>query len=218
MALDGPRAASAHGTPAHRDEDPARLVGDERLPCGRSVAQVWEQARDPARPADPHTATCPHCRQAADGFAALDAATEALAAEEPPSARFVAERVMRAVRAEVRLGRPLPLDDPSGDLRVAENTAAKVLRRAADRVPGARAASCRLTPLDDGTVTVAMTLAVGLDAPLPDRADLVRRAVVHAAVQELGLRVGAVDLRIVSTLAAPGSAPVAAAGRAGSGR
>ncbi|MEV5779233.1 hypothetical protein AB0L49_50195 [Streptomyces antimycoticus] len=52
---------------------------------------------------------------------------------------------MRAVRAEVRLGRMLPLDDPTRELRIAETAAAKVLRRTADRVPGARAASCRLT-------------------------------------------------------------------------
>ncbi|MGW7618057.1 Asp23/Gls24 family envelope stress response protein [Streptomyces antimycoticus] len=139
---------------------------------------------------------CAFCRQAVEGLIALDSTTRTLWAERP-SARTVADGVMRAVRAEVRLGRMLPLDDPTRELRIAETAAARVLRRAADRVPGVRAASCRLTP-DEGSTKV--TLAVTLDHPLPDRATEVRRAVAHAAGHELGLAVSTIDLRIVSVL------------------
>ncbi|MBO3673573.1 hypothetical protein [Streptomyces sp. NEAU-YJ-81] len=200
MALDDPRATPLCDAPTAQDADAARLIGDERLPCGRLVGHAWEQARAAGDQPDPHTEGCAFCRQAVEGLTALDSTTRTLRAERP-SAHTVADRVMRAVRAEVRLGRILPLDDPTRELRIAEAAAAKVLRRAADRVPGVRAASCRLAPEKGSTrVTIAMTLAVTLDQPLPGRATEVRRAVAHAAGHELGLAVSTIDLRIVSVL------------------
>lgn len=202
MALDDPRAAPPrHEQTAPRpDADAARLVGDERLPCGHLVSDAWEQGRAPTGQADPHTAGCAFCREAAEGLTALDSTTRTLSAERP-SAHAVADRVVRAVRAEVRLGAMLPLDDPARELRIAETAAAKILRRAADRTPGVRAASCRLTTDEGSTkVTIAMTLALTLDQPLPDRATQVRRAVAYAARQELGLAVSSINLKIVSVL------------------
>ncbi|MGW2917829.1 hypothetical protein ACWDBF_08190 [Streptomyces angustmyceticus] len=202
MALEDPRATSLpENVPAlHRDADPARLVGDERLPCGRLVSHVWEQARAGSDQPDAHTADCPYCRQATEGLTALDATTRTLRAQRP-SARTVADRVVRAARAEARLGRILPLDDPAHELRIAENAVAKVLRHAADRIPGVRAASCRLTPDEAGTtVTITMTLAVALDHPLPGRAAQVRQAVADASAHEIGVAVSSIDLSIVSEL------------------
>ncbi|MGW2918883.1 hypothetical protein ACWDBF_13595 [Streptomyces angustmyceticus] len=202
MALEDPRATSPPGkVPASpRGADPARLIGDERLPCGRLVSHVWEQARAGSDQPDAHTADCPYCRQATEGLTALDATTRSLRAERP-SARTVADRVVRAVRAEARLGRMLPLDDPAHELRIAEATVAKILRRAADRIPGVRAASCRLTPDETGTtVTITMSLAATLDHPLPGRAAQVRRAVADASAREIGLAVSSIDLSIVSEL------------------
>lgn len=202
MALDDPLATPpGDGADASRSStDGARFVGDERLPCGRLVSRAWEQARDPAVPADPHMAECPYCQEAVEGLAALDRAVRGLRADQP-SARTVADRVMQAVRAEVRLGRLIPLDDPEHELRIAETAAAKVLRRAADSITGVRAASCRLTPPEDGTeVDIVMTLAVVLETPVPDLAAQVRRAVAEAARQRLGVAVGRIDLKIVSAL------------------
>ncbi|MFJ5798593.1 hypothetical protein [Streptomyces decoyicus] len=202
MALEDPRATSPpkEAPTPHQDTDPARLIGDERLPCGRLVSHVWEQARAGSDQPDTHTAGCTYCQQATEGLTALDATTRTLRAERP-SARTVADRVVRAVRAETRLGRMLPLDDPAKELRIAETTVAKILRRAADRTPGVRAASCRLTPNEAGTtVTIAMTLAATLDQPLPGRAAQVRRAVADASAQEIGLAVSSIDLSIVSEL------------------
>ncbi|MBT2452526.1 hypothetical protein J7F03_36850 [Streptomyces sp. ISL-43] len=209
MALDDPRPDASGEPPAERVE-PIRteplpeaelLAGDELLPCGRPLSRAWEQARDADETPDPHAAHCPHCRQAVEGLAALDEATRALRATERPSGRSLADRVINAVRAEVRIGVMLPLDDPARDLQIAESAAAKVLRRAADTVPGARAASCRLTPTGNTTaVHVAMTLATTLDQPLPDRAARVRRAVLYAAHRELGLAVTDVDLEINAVL------------------
>ncbi|SEN20113.1 hypothetical protein [Actinacidiphila rubida] len=209
MALEDAGAVSPNperpqdaGTPGSTGPaDPARLVGDERLPCGRLVSEAWDQARTHADRRDPHMAGCPHCRQAAEGLVALDRATRVLR-DERPSARMVADRVIEAVRAETRLGRLLPLDDCERDLRVAETSAAKVLRRAADTVPGVRAASCRLFPDEHGgtAVDIVMTLASTLDRPLPARGAQVRRAVAYAAQRQLGLAARRIDLKFVSVL------------------
>ncbi|MFF5534609.1 hypothetical protein ACFY71_19360 [Streptomyces cinerochromogenes] len=207
MALDDPHARpsappGADGTgsgPGASDVPP--FAGDEVLPCGRLLSRVWEQARDAAPAVDPHTLSCPYCREAAEGLAAVNAATRALRAEDPPGLRALADRVMNIVRAEVRLGRLLPLADPDRELRIAESAAAKALRQAADTVPGARAATCRLVPVGEGTeVRVTMTLAAALDRPLPDRVHQVRRSVLRSAGQDLGLDVTAVDIAVVDVL------------------
>lgn len=203
MAVDDPVALARRPGPttSRGAADAAQLIGDERLPCGRLVTRVWEQARGVAAEDDPHMVGCPYCKEAVEGLTTLDAATRGLRTQNP-SARAVAERVVDAVRDECRLGRLLPLDDSADDLWIAESAAAKVLRRAADRVPGMRAASCRLTPHDDNStrVTLTMTLAATLDHPLPGRASEVRRAVAYAARHELGLAVASIDLTVVSVL------------------
>ncbi|MEU0969916.1 hypothetical protein ABZ357_32580 [Streptomyces sp. NPDC005917] len=207
MALDDPHAQPSEppGTDGPRagpaTNDPPPFPGDEALPCGRLLSRVWEQACDAAPTADPHTLSCPHCREAVAGLATVNAATRALRAEDTPGLYALADRVMDVVRAEVRLGRLLPLADPDRELRIAESTAAKVLRQAADTVSGARAAACRLVPEGEGTdVRVAMTLAAALDRPLPDRVQQVRRSVLHSAERDLGLAVTVVDISVVDVL------------------
>ncbi|MFI5687239.1 hypothetical protein [Streptomyces sp. NPDC051636] len=197
MALDDPHARPSE--PPGADVPP--FADDEVLPCGRLLSRVWEQAQDAAPAADPHTVSCPHCREAVEGLATVNAATRALRAEDPPGLHALADRVMNVVRAELRLGRLLPLADPDLDLRIAESAAAKVLRQAADTVPGARAATCRLVPEGGGTdVRVTMTLAAALDRPLPDRVHQVRRSVLDSAGQDLGLAVTTVDITVVDVL------------------
>ncbi|MFJ8022284.1 hypothetical protein [Streptomyces sp. NPDC096311] len=207
MALDDPQARPS-GPPhadgprtSPMDADVPPFADDEVLPCGRLLSRVWEQVQDAAPAADPHTVSCPHCREAAEGLATVNAAARALREKDPPGLQALADRVMNVVRAEIRLGRLLPLADPDRDLRIAENAAAKVLRQAADTVPGVRAATCRLVPADHGTeVRVTMALAAALDRPLPDRVDQVRQSVLDSAGRDLGLAVTAVDITVVDVL------------------
>lgn len=175
-----------------------RYPGDEVLTCGRTLRQAWEQTRDTGLPADPHVTGCPYCRDAADGLSALDRATQALRDQEPPSPQKIISRVMEIVRNEVLLGPMLPLGDPMCALRIAEHTAAGVLRSAADSILGVTGASCRLTQADlPACIHVRITLTAALNRPLPETAELVRRAVRDAADRALGLVAAAVDVTVI---------------------
>ncbi|MFE5491788.1 hypothetical protein ACFQ7Z_17850 [Streptomyces virginiae] len=213
MALDKPHTSSGHesttsgavpaGTPPPTEAE--LLAGAELLPCGRPLGRAWQQARDTGGAPDPHSSHCLHCRGAIEGLTALDQATRALRAEQQPDGHSLATRIINAVRTEVRLGPLLVLDDPDHDLRIAESAAAKVLRRAADTVPGIRAASCRITPSESGEAThvVTITVAATLDRPLRGRAQALREAVLHSAEHVLGLTVTAVNVEINAVLNLP---------------
>ncbi|MGW6861079.1 hypothetical protein [Streptomyces xanthophaeus] len=214
MALDDPHPTSgdepadvhAVAAEASLHPDAELLAGAELLPCGRALGRAWQQARGASGAADPHSSRCPHCREAIEGLTALDRATRALRAEEQPDGHSLATRVINAVRSEVRLGTMLLLDDPDHDLRIAESAAAKVLRRAADTVPGVRAASCRVAGAKDAHTqavhVVVITVAATLDQPLRGRAEAVRQAVLHAAEHVLGLAVTTVDVEVNAVLGA----------------
>ncbi|MFJ3914277.1 Asp23/Gls24 family envelope stress response protein [Streptomyces vinaceus] len=210
MALNDPHPVSdvqpgsigITGTARHLGGDTKIVAGVEVLPCGRSLGLVWEQARTGAGHTDTRHKNCPYCCEAIDGLTALARATCALRAEERPDSQRLSNRIINAVRAEVRLGSLLVLNDADHDLRHDLRVAARVLRQAADTVPGTRSGSCRLSPSSHGhrAHTVAITVAARLDKPLRDRAEAVRQAVLHAAEHLLGLVVTTVDVNIAAVL------------------
>ncbi|MGW6970398.1 hypothetical protein [Streptomyces sp. NPDC054952] len=202
MALDDPHPTSSTKSVPPPRPDAERLAGSELLPCGRLLGRAWDQAHDPARAADPHTNHCPYCREAIEGLTSLERATRALRGEEQPDGHSLANKVINAVRAEARLGAMLLFNDAGHDLRIAETAAAKILRRAADTVPGTHAASCRLTPARGGHPlhVAAITVSATLDQPLRERAEAVRQAVLHAAQHVLGIAVTAVDVEVTAVL------------------
>ncbi|MGW2831951.1 Asp23/Gls24 family envelope stress response protein [Streptomyces sp. NPDC001286] len=183
---------------------------DELLPCGRLLShtwRAWEEGID-----DDHVRSCPWCREAVGELDQLETAVRGLRDDAAEASAWDAEpltrRVMDVVRLELRPGRPLPLGEPAEDLWVMEAVAARVLRAAAETVPGVRAGSCRL--LDgredgtrDGTVGARLDIHAPADAVLPDVADRVRRCVREAADRELGMTLAAVDIRVIDLVAAP---------------
>ncbi|MFD3325548.1 hypothetical protein [Streptomyces sp. NPDC058701] len=218
MALEVPRPDcedQSDGVYATTGAAPLRgrsavLAGAEFLPCGRTLGRAWEQARASADTTDPHTSRCPSCREAILDLTALDRATRALRARGRPDSRNLADRVIDAVRAEVRLDTLLQRTGPDHDPRGLDSTASHILRRAADTVPGARTASCRLTPANGNRAVhaIAVTVAAKLDKPLRERAEAVRQAVLHTAEHVLGLVVTTVDVEVNAVLEpspAPGS-------------
>ncbi|WP_461030675.1 Asp23/Gls24 family envelope stress response protein, partial [Streptomyces sparsus] len=136
----------------------------ERLPCGRSLDEVWEDGPAPADPHgearpgtsdDPHYETCPHCRAALAELRMLDeyvrqeiAAEQRSTAEDSAGAASrITSRVMDIVRTELRPGPAVPLGTESDDAWIIETAAARTFRTAAQRVPGVQAGSCRVTPM-----------------------------------------------------------------------
>ncbi|MGW7078260.1 hypothetical protein [Streptomyces sp. NPDC054866] len=184
------------------------LPDDELLPCGRELSHVWEQ-REAGVP-DPHTDGCPHCTQALNALLRLEGivteARETAPREQDTSA--LAGRVMDVVRLELRPGRTLPLGDEDEDAWIVEAAAARTVRAAAESLPGVRAGSCRIGPLDEpaspapagrlarGPVRIRIEVQVPLTWHLPEAADRVRGRVLDAVDDELGMRIAVVDVTI----------------------
>ncbi|MFD8643922.1 Asp23/Gls24 family envelope stress response protein [Streptomyces zaomyceticus] len=175
----------------------------EVLPCGRDLAGVWEHADLPGT--DPHIATCTSCRQAVQDLEHLRAAVLSPAVAPPADidTTVVVRRVMDAVRMELRPGRNLPLGEVGDDNWIYESVAARILRAAAEQVPGVRAGSCRIAPPGSRThptrgpsaVDLGITVVYGQD--LPDTTRAVRESLIRAARQRLGLSLG--DLNVTVT-------------------
>ncbi|MGW5860773.1 Asp23/Gls24 family envelope stress response protein [Streptomyces sp. NPDC055239] len=185
---------------------------DELLPCGRELSQVWElwEAGVP----DPHAESCPHCAQAVDALRHLEGiVTEARdTAPREPDTSALTGRVMDVVRLELRPGRTLPLGDEDEDAWIVEAAAARTVRAAAESLPGVRAGSCRIDPLEDpessapegrlarGPVRIRVEVQVPLTRHLPEVADRVRSRVLEAADGELGMRIAVVDVTITDVV------------------
>ncbi|GAA3118032.1 hypothetical protein ACFQ0X_39360 [Streptomyces rectiviolaceus] len=188
------------------------LPEDELLPCGRELSHVWEQWE--AGVPDPHADGCPHCAQALNALRHLEGIvtqTRDTAPREPDTSALTG-RVMDVVRLELRPGRTLPLGDEDEDAWIVEAAAARTVRAAAESLPGVRAGSCRIDPLDDpaspappgrlarGPVRIRIEVQVPLTWHLPQVADRVRSRVLDAVDGELGMRIAVVDVTITDVI------------------
>ncbi|QDQ16812.1 hypothetical protein FH965_39245 [Streptomyces spectabilis] len=183
---------------------------EERLPCGRGLADVWEAGE--AGDTDPHVADCPYCLPALDGFYELQdvvwRARDAQLSAWPSDASALSARIMDVVRLELRPGRTLPLGEAEEDAWIVEAAAARSFRAAAETLPGVRAGSCRVAPAGSGgapraPVGVRIEIQAAPSWDLPEVADRVRRRIADAAADDLGLRVAAVDVVITDLLDDP---------------
>ncbi|MFD8019714.1 Asp23/Gls24 family envelope stress response protein [Streptomyces lavendulae] len=185
---------------------------DTVLPCGRDLARLWDgEDRDGRATAgqgeDPHTADCPHCGAALAELALLRGAAvhrgqEADTDWEASAARLTAS-IMDVVRLELRPGRPLALGEMDEDTWIHEAAAARTFRSAAERVPGVRAGSCRISPeppprpgaRTPARVRIEVTVGMGRDVqPVADR---IRRTIATCAEQALGLQITSIDVVVV---------------------
>jgi hypothetical protein len=197
--------------PAAPPPDAPDPDGDERLPCGRLLSQVWGDWEDGTE--DDHRRTCPHCRRATADLEQLESTVRQLRDVTAVGPELIgidtgalARRVMDVVRLELRPGRPLPLGRPEEDLRIMESVAARTLRAAAERVAGVRAGSCRIAPTAEfGQVTVALDIHAPVSTvDLKGLAEQVRHSVRRAADGRIGLDVAGIDIRITDLVEAPG--------------
>lgn len=183
-------------------------LDDELLPCGASLADLWEGGE----PAPGHE-DCPHCRDSLAELSQLDQAVhQALAVRDLP-APDLAARVMDLVRTELRPGRLVPLGDPAADDWITETAATRLFRQAADVLPGVAVGSCRITaahetarhllpgaPLPRVPLRVRLEVAIDLSRTVPEVAAAVRERVMNAAHAAIGLDVAAVDVSVIDVL------------------
>ncbi|MFE4062169.1 hypothetical protein ACFXP3_38810, partial [Streptomyces sp. NPDC059096] len=114
-------ALNAHPGPHGETEgtpDDAVTPGEETLPCGRELIDVWEAWDSGEATVDPHVAQCPHCTAALADLASLDDTVRRAREEETGEGTDPAEltgRIMDLVRLELRPGRTLPLGAPEED-------------------------------------------------------------------------------------------------------
>lgn len=189
-----------------RPEESRYEEEDERLGCGRLLTDVWE-AWDTGRSADdPHFAACPFCSAALADLTSLGDAVRHTCDQEPgpPDTTAITARVMDLVRLEMRPGRPLPLGEPGEDHWMVEAAVARILREAVDKLPGVRAGSCRIAPLDPadptGELHIRVEVAASLGLPLRDLADAVRARVAEVADRDIGIRLATTDVLVVDIL------------------
>ncbi|MEU1298783.1 MULTISPECIES: Asp23/Gls24 family envelope stress response protein [Streptomyces] len=190
--------------------DSADVPGEELLPCGRKLGDVWRQWEDGLT--DPHTRTCPHCSAALHDLDRLQDVVRRARAEEPPQedTGALVDRVMDVVRLELRPGRTLPLGASAEDDWIVEAAAAKVFRAAADSLPGVRTGSCRIAPAGSGAaaparrargpVAVRVEIVVAATVNLQRIAEQVREEVFAAADGLLGMEVGSVDVTVTDVV------------------
>ncbi|GAA2317730.1 hypothetical protein OG436_08950 [Streptomyces caniferus] len=132
---------------------------------------------------------------------------------------MAANQVAQSVRTQLGIGRVLPLGGPADGSWITEQAAAGALRAAAGTPAGVRIGTLRLSVADPGQapepvvpappsalppgpLRIEADFAAVADRPLPAVADEVRTALLEAAVRELGLVVGVVDLQVSALLEA----------------
>ncbi|MFD7729086.1 hypothetical protein ACFV6F_01690 [Kitasatospora phosalacinea] len=198
MALTDPDDPDDHGGP-----------DTETLPCSADLAELW----DTGRPAPGHR-DCPECTAALDAREALEHTVRtALDEDRAPAAEpAFLERVMAAVRTELRPGPLVPLGEPDDEEWITAAAAAGALRAAIDALPGVSAGRCRLAPLDErrptprtfapghrlprGPLRAEVEVFADLRRPLPRTTALVRAAVAEAAALRVGLAIREVDVTV----------------------
>ncbi len=167
-----------------------------QLPCGRHVEDVLDELD--AGALSWHTQDCPHCATALRGIEALNQATRELLDDpaEPPAGLF--DRIMTAVRAEVRRGGSVPLPTAHGHADISTRAVASLLRYTADTVPGVRARHCALVATErPDTVGIEMSLSLRFGVTVDELVDEVRARLLVAMSGHIGLRTRTIDLHIV---------------------
>lgn len=169
------------------------------LACGRTVEDVWDELDSGAPSA--HLAECPHCRTARAGLEQLAEATALLIDDPVEVPNGLLDRIMTAVRADVNLGRTIPLGSPEVELSVP--ALAAVLRYAVDAVPGIRARRCGIEVVAENAVRVSMTVALKFGAGQVGALEQARERVASALRGQVGYELDRLDFEVVDVWTDP---------------
>jgi hypothetical protein len=174
------------------------------LPCGRTVEEVWDELESGELSA--HRATCPHCQTAQAGLAQLAEATQFLIDDPVEVPGGLLDRIMTAVRADLNLGRTIPLPTEPAEVEVSVHALAAVLRYAVDGTTGVRARQCRIesSETDPGSIRVWMSVALEFGAGQVGALDEARQRVSLALRGQIGLELESLDFEVVDVWTNPG--------------
>ena len=167
------------------------------LDCGRTVEDVWDQLESGAE--DAHLAGCPHCRTARSSLEQLAEATSLLIDDPVEVPSGLLDRIMTAVRADLNLGRTIPLPAGDAQVEVSVHALAAVLRYAVDGVAGIRARQCRveLSPDRPDAVRVWMSVALKFGSGQVGELEEARARIVLALRGQIGLELDTLDFEVV---------------------
>lgn len=173
------------------------------LACGRTVEDVWEEL-DSGTPSA-HLIDCPHCRTARAGLEQLAEATAFLIDDPVEVPSGLLDRIMTSVRADVYLGRTIPLPTGAAEVELSVSALAAVLRYAVDAVPGIRARQCRieLVPERPDAVRVSMTVALRFGSGQVDALEFARERVASALRGQVGYDLDRLDFDVVDVWTDP---------------
>ncbi|MFF0341401.1 Asp23/Gls24 family envelope stress response protein [Kribbella sp. NPDC004875] len=171
------------------------------LACGRTVEDVWDEL-DSGTPSA-HLTDCPHCRTARAGLEQLAEATAFLIDDPVEVPTGLLDRIMTAVRADLNLGRTLPLPAGSAEVELSVSALAAVLRYAVDGVPGIRARQCRIELASPEAVRVTMTVALKFGSGQVTALDQARERVAAALRGQIGYDLDRLDFEVVDVWTDP---------------
>jgi uncharacterized alkaline shock family protein YloU len=197
-------------------------MGEDRLPCGVAVDDLFDQIADGAAARDPqHQAHCPHCRATLAELLQLWSPLQALAAERVQAPPGLVAKVMRQVRAlGSSVGYAL-LQTERGVTRVAVSVLAAVARLEAQSVPGValalgpgrtltgastadvageEAASTSRVGVAGTSSVIDLDIAVQAGASIPELADRVRTAIRHRVTATTGAQVHQVNITVIDVI------------------
>ncbi|WP_350276338.1 Asp23/Gls24 family envelope stress response protein [Kribbella sp. HUAS MG21] len=173
------------------------------LACGRSVEEVWEEL-DGGTPSV-HLTECPHCRTARASLEQLAEATAFLVDDPAEVPTGLLDRIMTAVRADVNLGRTLPLPTGAAEVELSTTALAAVLRYVVDGVAGIRARQCRIELVTERpeAVNVSMTVALEFGTGQVAALEQARERVAAALRGQVGYELEQLDFEVVDVWADP---------------
>ncbi|TDD51512.1 Asp23/Gls24 family envelope stress response protein [Kribbella antibiotica] len=171
------------------------------LPCGRTVEDVWDEIE--SGELSEHRATCPHCRTAQAGLEQLIEATQFLIDDPVDVPSGLLDRIMTAVRADLNLGRTIPLSTEPAEVEVSVHALNAVLRYAVDGTTGVRARQCRIELSEPGAVRVWMSVALEFGAGQVGALDEARQRVSLALRGQIGLELESLDFEVVDVWTKP---------------
>jgi hypothetical protein len=167
------------------------------LACGRTVEDVWDELDSGTSSA--HLRDCPHCRTARASLEQLAEATALLIDDPVAVPTGLLDRIMSAVRADLNLGRMLPLSAGTAEVELSVSALAAVLRYAVDGVAGIRARQCRIEVAPDrpDAVNVTMTVALQFGAGQIAALEQAREQVAAALRGQVGYELDQLDFEVV---------------------